>query len=119
MFFIYGLLLVALMEATSTVKGLRHYSLRALGIFMVFVLYICIYLYFNAAQSTCDSFELMVSLRVINVICYSSFFILCVRAILEVYFWVKAFRKGKREELLVDLQSNSGTCSWRARGQCC
>ncbi|EGD73208.1 hypothetical protein PTSG_04922 [Salpingoeca rosetta] len=105
-FFIYGLLLVALMEATSTVKGLRHYSLRALGIFMVVVLYMSIYIYFNAAQSTCDSFELMVSLRVINAICYSSFFILAVSGLLELHFWVRAFRKGKTEELLLDLQSN-------------
>eukprot|EP00043_Microstomoeca_roanoka_P008245 m.79550 g.79550 ORF g.79550 m.79550 type:complete len:258 (-) comp14162_c0_seq2:140-913(-) len=103
-FFIYGILLVGLMEATSTVRGLRHYSLRALGLIMVFILYICIYVYFNVAQSTCDSFELMISLRVINAICTSSFFILTCSAALEIYFWLKAFKQGRVAEILQELQ---------------
>eukprot|EP00055_Hartaetosiga_balthica_P010971 m.48543 g.48543 ORF g.48543 m.48543 type:complete len:314 (+) comp7402_c1_seq2:178-1119(+) len=94
-FFIVAILIVALMEATISVKGLRHHILRLISFIMTFLLYICIYIYFNAAQSSCDSYELQISLRVINSICYSSFFVLSVTTIAELLFWNIAFKKAR------------------------
>eukprot|EP00049_Salpingoeca_infusionum_P022345 m.6238 g.6238 ORF g.6238 m.6238 type:complete len:258 (+) comp5139_c0_seq2:1843-2616(+) len=92
-FFGFGILLVAYMEATTTVRGFRHHYLRLYGLFMIIVLYMSVSIFYAAAQDSCDSFELHISLLVVHSVTISSCAVSLVVGAFEFYCWRRAFRR--------------------------